>query len=103
MVYLLHFTKRISPAHSCQHYIGYANNLANRLDEHRSGNGARLTQVARMRGIDWKLVRVWNGDRKLERKLKKLKCGNRLCPICNPAGAHWCTEDEIVDISAWES
>lgn len=101
MVYLLHFTKRISPVHTCQHYIGYADDLAKRLDEHRNGNGARLTQIARLRGIDWKLVRVWNGGRGLERRLKNLKMGNRLCPICN-AGAHWCTEDEIVDISAWE-
>jgi len=36
------------------------------------------------RGITWRCVRTWQGDRKLERKLKRRKEGPALCPICNP-------------------
>lgn len=101
MVYLLHFRKPISPDHTCQHYLGFTDDLDARLNEHRNGNGARLTQVACERGIGFDLVRVWEGDRGLERRLKNMKMSNRLCPICNPAGVHWCTENEL-DISAWK-
>jgi predicted GIY-YIG superfamily endonuclease len=81
--YLLHFDKPISPNHTCQHYLGYSDNLVERLIRHRKGNGARLVQVANERGIKWKLVKIWpDGDRKLERKLKNWKNSPRLCPIC---------------------
>jgi hypothetical protein len=37
-------------------------------------------------GITWKVARVWNdGDRALERRLKRRKSGPRLCPICTPS------------------
>lgn len=33
------------------------------------------------------MVRIWrNGDRNLERKLKKRKKSKDLCPICYPTG-----------------
>jgi hypothetical protein len=47
------------------------------------GNGARLTQVAKERGLSFVVVRIWEGDRKLERKLKNRHDAPRLCPICN--------------------
>lgn len=84
MVYLLHFSAPISPRHSCQHYLGYAGDLASRLAEHKAGRGARLTQVALERGITWELARTWQGDRALERQLKNRKGARVLCPICNP-------------------
>lgn len=82
MVYLLHFDKPISDKHTCQHYIGSTGNLAQRLAEHRAGQGARLTQVATERDIDFVLAWVWEGDKKEERKLKNGKRGPRLCPFC---------------------
>lgn len=83
MVYLIHFDKPISPKHTCQHYIGYTRSLKKRFEEHKAGSGARLTQVANERGIDYKIVRTWpKGTRKMERKLKNQKNGPRLCPIC---------------------
>lgn len=84
-VYLLHFDSPINPAHPCRHYLGYASDLNKRLALHQAGQGARLTQVAKERGITWQLVRIWkNATRTDERRLKNKKCGPRLCPLCHP-------------------
>ena len=89
-VYLLHFHDRISPAHSCQHYLGYSENLAARMEEHHHGGlgASRLCQVAKERGIPFTVVRIWtHGTRKLERQLKRRHNGRRLCPICSGSAA----------------
>lgn len=83
-VYLLHFDKPISDHHTCQHYIGKADDLDARIAEHRAGNGARLTQVALERDITFVVARTWNGSYGLEKRLKDQHNGPRLCPICNP-------------------
>jgi predicted GIY-YIG superfamily endonuclease len=81
--YLLHFDIPISDLHTCQHYLGFTDNLTQRLTEHRTGNGARLTQVANERNIKFRLVKIWpDGDRSLERRLKEQKNSPRMCPIC---------------------
>ncbi|MBK9709751.1 MAG: endonuclease [Kouleothrix sp.] len=84
VVYLLHFEAPISPRHTCQHYLGFARakDFGPRLEEHRRGRGARLTQVAYQRGIGFTLARVWYGDRTFERRLKRRKMAPRMCPIC---------------------
>lgn len=82
-VYLIHFHEPIAPGrHTCQHYLGSAKHLRDRIAEHRAGRGARLTQVAIERGIAFTVVRTWEGGRHLERQLKNRKNGFRLCPIC---------------------
>lgn len=82
-VYLLHFDRPISDKHTCQHYIGYANNLEARIGFHRKGrSGARLLEVAYARGIGFQVVRTWEGDKDFERKLKKTKNAPQLCPVC---------------------
>lgn len=82
-VYLLHFEKPIAPGrHSCQHYLGSADDLDARLRKHAQQPDARLLQVAKERGIGFEVVRTWTGDRQLERKLKQRKAGPELCPIC---------------------
>ncbi len=82
-VYLLHFDSPISSHHTAQHYIGWARNLAGRIEHHRSGTGARLTQVASERGIGFQIARTWEGvDRTFERKLKDRHGAPRMCPIC---------------------
>ncbi len=86
-VYLLHFT---SPYRHARHYLGYAEDLAERLARHRAGNGARLVQVCAEHGIDFILARIlrftqdrlWEGGREKERELKRQKNGRKLCPIC---------------------
>src|SRR5262245_6410586 len=83
-IYLLHFERPISRAHTCQHYLGWALDLDARLSAHRAGRGARLTQIAVERGIAFEVVRVWPGDRTLERRLKNRKESPRFCPLCFP-------------------
>jgi predicted GIY-YIG superfamily endonuclease len=83
-VYLIHFDSPISEKHTCQHYLGYAEDPAARLKEHKSGRGARLTQVANERSIGYSIVRVWpDGDRNFERQLKNRKNTPCLCPVCS--------------------
>jgi hypothetical protein len=92
--YLLHFSSRISPNHTCQHYAGHAHNLSHRIQVQRRGrrwrkrNGqwcgaARLLEVARQRGIGFQVAKVWVGaGRDFEKRLKGRKQGPDLCPIC---------------------
>jgi predicted GIY-YIG superfamily endonuclease len=86
--YLLHFSQLISPAHTCQHYLGWTPGaVADRLAEHAAGRGARLTQVAIERGIAWRLVRTWEGETRTdERRHKRGAHGRRLCPLCRASG-----------------
>jgi hypothetical protein len=86
VVYCYHFGQPISPLHTCQHYVGYADNLLARDADHRAGRGARLTQVALERGIELLLVWAVPGDRWLERQIKLFHNTPRLCPVC--AGRH---------------
>lgn len=82
-VYLLHFDSPISPRHTAQHYLGWTYCLPARIQKHWHGAGARLTAVAKERGIGFKVVRVWRGGRRLERRLKARHDAPRLCPVCN--------------------
>lgn len=80
MIYLLHFDK---PVKHARHYLGSADDVDERVERHRRGNGARLTQVATAQGIEMELVRTWEGGKKEERELKRQKNSPRLCPVCN--------------------
>ncbi len=86
VVYLLHFERPISPDSTCQHYIGFANNLESRIAYHRKGrSGVRLLEVAYERGIGFVVARVWEGETKeFECKLKRQNNSPRFCPICSP-------------------
>ena len=79
MVYLLHFD---TPLKHARHYLGFADNVDERLERHRAGNGSRLMAVIAEAGITWQLVRTWTGDRKFERLLKSRRNAPKLCPIC---------------------
>lgn len=85
-VYLLHRDGPMPKQHHAKHYIGSAADLEVRLKEHQSGGGARLTQVWIEFGCSFRVVRTWQGDRSLERRLKRQKHAPRLCPVCNPGG-----------------
>lgn len=87
-VYLIHFD---SPYYHARHYIGYTTDLARRLDDHRSGNGARLIEVITNAGITWRLARTWpDAGRDFERHLKRTyKNAPKLCPLCRAGeGSH---------------
>lgn len=82
-VYLLHFE---TPIKHAKHYLGSAKDLNKRLEQHRTGRGARLLAVAKDLGINFKVSRVWHcqdGKRDLEKKLKARKNSPCLCPFCN--------------------
>jgi hypothetical protein len=101
-VYLLHFTvpyvaiQHPGKKYQCaKHYLGWSEDLITRLIAHKKGNGSRLVQVINDAGIEWQLARVWNGDRFLERQLKKRGGRSRLCPVCLGTGIalQWETYD----------
>lgn len=83
MVYLIHFSQKLSHA---QHYIGFCekkSGLESRLDYHRKGKGLKLLKAVAEKGIEFSVVRTWDeGDRNFERKLKKQKNAKKLCPVC---------------------
>jgi hypothetical protein len=80
IVYLLHFDRSYRHA---RHYIGFTQNLEQRLAEHRAGRGSPLIAAAVADGIDFQLAAIWEGDRHVERRLHRQKNARaRLCPIC---------------------
>jgi predicted GIY-YIG superfamily endonuclease len=80
-IYLIHFD---TPYQHAQHYLGFATDIAKRLNKHKSGHGARLMQVVEDAGITWQLARIWReGTRTEERRLKNGGSSRRYCPICN--------------------
>jgi predicted GIY-YIG superfamily endonuclease len=81
-VYLLHFDQPVSD--HARHYLGWASDLAARLEAHRDGRGARLMEVCKERGITWHLSRTWEGTRTRERAIKDRAESPRLCPDCTP-------------------
>jgi len=88
-VYLIHFSAPLgdlaNPHGAAQHYVGFTNGetVETRLETHRRGHGARITAAAVRAGLDLKLARVWlEGDRELEKWLKRQKNHRRFCPLC---------------------
>lgn len=101
-VYLIHLDDRVCPDHPARHYLGYARNLAARIQQHQVGgrHAARLMQVVKERHITWRIARVWPGGRDLEGQLKRQHNAPRLCPICNPTiqpGLFELTADQVND------
>lgn len=79
-VYLICFAAHYRHA---RHYLGYTENLRDRLAHHRAGHGSPLLRAVSRAGIAWEVVRVWeDGSRTLERQLKNRKKAARLCPRC---------------------
>jgi predicted GIY-YIG superfamily endonuclease len=86
-IYLLHFDQAIGSSKArgrAQHYIGWTDNLEQRLEAHRSGSGAAITKYLKQQGISFKLARTWShASRRDERKLKDKKRAKAFCPFCN--------------------
>jgi putative endonuclease len=86
-VYLLHYAEPIgdlnNPRGQAQHYLGFSDDLEQRLEAHRHGNGAALPAAFAAQGIPFIVARVWtDGDRTLERRLKNWHKHSQLCPVC---------------------
>lgn len=69
---------------SARHYLGWTNgtSVASRLEEHRSGKGAKMLAYASDHGIGFDVVRTWKGDRHMERRFKKGGHFAMKCPNC---------------------
>jgi predicted GIY-YIG superfamily endonuclease len=84
-VYLVHLDQRLGSDHpngGARHYLGQTQNLAQRLESHRAGLGARILAAANERGIAYDVVRTWPGGRDEERRLKRQHNAPKLCPTC---------------------
>ncbi len=81
VIYLLHIQP---PYKQARHYLGIASDLEARLQLHQKGRGARLTQVCVESGHELKLVRIWQGGRKEERRLKRQKTRRGFAPCAIP-------------------
>lgn len=82
-IYLIHFEQ---PFKHARHYLGWTKDLEARLASHLAGRGSSLIKAVNAAGIDWRLVRTWEGvDRFFERKLKNRGGAARICPCCAPA------------------
>jgi predicted GIY-YIG superfamily endonuclease len=79
-VYLLCFDR---PYRHAGHYLGWTQDLDERLDRHSSGGGAVLLAAAHAAGITWICVRTWpDVTRRVERWLKNKGSAKRICPRC---------------------
>ena len=95
IVYLLHFDRSYRHA---RHYIGFTQNLDQRLADHRAGRGSPVIAAAIADGIDFQLAAIWEGDRHDERRLHRQKNTRaRLCPIC-VAGVRAAAAQPTVDL-----
>ena len=117
-VYLLHLSRPVSRGISKRgtqlvagHYIGSADDLIERLDQHarttrerleepiiletgekitgvKHGPGATFIGFVNSQGIGWGLAREWivpdGMERQAEARIKAMKCAPKLCPVCNP-------------------
>ena len=96
IVYLLHFDRSYRHA---RHYIGFTQNLEQRLAEHRAGRGSPLIAAAIADGIDFELAAIWEGDRHDERRLHRQKNTRaRLCPICVAGDSRRGAREPTVDL-----
>jgi predicted GIY-YIG superfamily endonuclease len=81
-VYLLHFDRPYPRGKRPRHYLGWAVDLDERLQEHRRGEKSRLMLACAQEGIGFRVVRTWPGGYEMERRLKRRKAPFRLCPEC---------------------
>lgn len=94
VVYIIELSQSIGGEHhTASTYIGFADDgdWARRLQEHRSGAGSRMLAYCASVGIEFNVVAVFSGDRRLERGLKnrknaraiiaQLRAGRALAPV----------------------
>jgi predicted GIY-YIG superfamily endonuclease len=97
IVYLLHLERSYRHA---RHYIGFTQNLEQRLADHRAGRGSpSLIAAAVAHGIEFELAAIWEDDRHDERSLHRQKNTRaRLCPICIAGDPAALTAEAKVDL-----
>jgi len=105
-VFLLHFAQPVNPDYPARHYLEYAENIAARLRDHRSGDRTRTSGIMYAcyeRNIAFLVARIWqDATRRNEYQLRQLANNPKLCPICTPALALY-TPYNAQDPSTWLS
>lgn len=65
------------------HYLGMTDGIRNRISDHDSGHGSKLTRHVRRAGIGWAVTRTWeDANRDEEIRLKAPGAGH-WCPRCS--------------------
>ena len=85
MIYVLHIEP---PYKHAAHYIGFTENgdVEQRIAKHLQGKASPLIKAAIEHGHKVELALVLEGDRALERRLKRRGGhGHSICPRCRPA------------------
>lgn len=76
MIYILQFNQPLgnpaNPKGMARFYVGWCEKrrFDERMQEHLTGNGAKITQWAVSQGIGWTVVLTMPGDRGVERWIK---------------------------------
>ena len=88
VIYMLHFDR---PYRHARHYVGWTEDLIDRLERHAAGRGARLVEVIWHAGIGFTAIRICEGTRRTERAIKHAGGATRYCPLCtpHPRNGHW--------------
>lgn len=93
-VYLLHLHQRLGNLSNAraqaQHYIGWCQNIDERLAQHRAGQGSKLLATAVARGITFEVAATWSAPVAFEKYLKRRKESPRLCITCCTAHGWIC-------------
>ena len=84
IIYMLHFSQ---PYKHARHYVGWTEDLLDRLDQHAAGHGARLVAVITQAGIGFTLVRICEGTRRTERAIKNAGGAPGTAPSAPPTRA----------------
>jgi predicted GIY-YIG superfamily endonuclease len=85
-VYVIHFRERIGGdgRNGAQHYIGWASDIAARIEQHHRGQGAAIMAHVARSAIGFDVVAIFPGAaRDDERRMKKAgHHAERRCPVC---------------------
>ena len=78
MIYFIRLNKEMggkSPRGKARHYVGFCTEgrLHERMQEHRSGQGARLLHAANKKGIKYRVIATMPGNQADERAIKNQK------------------------------
>ena len=98
-VYLIHLDK---PLKHARHYLGFSEDLPERVKKHRTGQGAAFMRAISKEGNTWHVSRIWDGDRTIERVLKDQHNASHLCPTCRQERIFERTLSVVVNASTGE-
>jgi predicted GIY-YIG superfamily endonuclease len=82
MVYIIHFVPKYFRA---QHYVGFTADTERRLLEHLAmrSSGSPLVKAVLQSGSTVTMSKIYpDGDRILEKAIKRQKNTHRFCPLC---------------------